>query len=191
MRGFHLSGSIGGATTKGRAAIPLPVPRQARVVAWMVAGLLAGGTSMPVGAAGPAPLPPEQAFAYSVRALDSATIEARFAIVPGYYLYRDRVSFGVAPVALAAPPVLPAGTVKEDPFFGKVETWRGQVAIRLQLAASAPGVPVTVTAESQGCADIGLCYPPQRQILTLKMPNAGAGPGAPVEFAPVKKGWFN
>jgi len=161
------------------------------VGAWFAAGLIALGLLPAALAAGPEPLPPERAFAYSLRALDPATLEARFEIAPGYYLYRDRLSFTVAPGTLAAPPVLPVGAVKDDPFFGKVETWRGQVAVRLQLAAPAAGAEVTVTADSQGCADIGLCYPPQRQNLTVTMPRAGAGPGAPVEFAPAKKRWFN
>ena len=169
----------------------LEFARSVRPAVVLVASLIALVASPLAIAAGQNPLPPEQAFAYSVRALDPATIEARFDIAAGYYMYRDRLRLSVAPGDLAAAPVLPAGTVKDDQFFGKVETWRGQVSVRLQLAAPAPGTAMTVTAESQGCADIGLCYPPQRQRLTLTMPAAGAGPGAPVEFAPAKKGWFN
>jgi thiol:disulfide interchange protein DsbD len=92
---------------------------------------------------------------------------------------------------LAAPPVLPPGKVKDDPFFGSVETYREQLVVRLALAAPAPGSTVTVTAESQGCADAGVCYPPQRQTITVALPAAGAGPGATVEAVPPKKGWFN
>ena len=117
-------------------------------------------------------------------------MEARFAIANGYYLYRDKLKFGLEPDPLAAPPVLPSGKIKEDQFFGKVETYRGQLVVRLALAASAPGSTVTVTAESQGCADIGVCYPPQLQKITVALPAAGAGPGAPVEAVPPKKNWF-
>jgi thioredoxin:protein disulfide reductase len=136
-------------------------------------------------------LPPERAFEFSVRALDPATVEARFAIASGYYLYRDKLKFTVEPAGLAAAPVLPAGKVKEDQFFGKVDTYRGQLVVRLALAAGAPGSAVTVSAESQGCADIGVCYPPQLQKVTVALPAAGAGPGAPVEAAPARKRWFN
>jgi len=135
-------------------------------------------------------LAPERAFGFSVRALDPATVEARFAIAAGYYLYRDKLKFSLEQGTLAAPPVLPQGQVKEDEFFGKVETYRGDLAVRLTLAAAAPGSKVTVKAESQGCADIGVCYPPQAQKVTVALPATGAGPGAPVEAAPVKKGWF-
>ena len=135
-------------------------------------------------------LPNERAFAFSARGLDDRTVEAHFAIADGYYLYREKLKFTVDPGALAAA-ALPPGTIKDDEFFGKVETFRDQLVIRLPLAAAAPGQSVTITAESQGCADIGVCYPPQVQKVTVALPAAGARPGAPVEAAPQKKSWFN
>ncbi len=132
----------------------------------------------------------ERAFAFSVRPLDPATVEARFVVAPGYYLYRDKLRFGIEQAALATPPALPPGKVKEDAFFGRVETYRGDLVVRLALTAPAPGSTVTVTAESQGCADIGVCYPPQLQKVIVALPAAGAGPGAPVEAAPAKRTWF-
>jgi len=135
-------------------------------------------------------LEPQRAFSFSARPLDATTVEARFAVADGYYLYRDKLKFGLEPGALAAPPVLPPGKIKQDEFFGKVETYRGKVVVRVSLAAPAPGTTVTLKAESQGCADIGVCYPPQVQKIALSLPAAGTGPGPVVEFAPEKKGWF-
>jgi thiol:disulfide interchange protein DsbD len=136
-------------------------------------------------------LPAEQAFRYSARALDNRTLEAVFVIADGYYLYRDKFSFAVAPdgTVLGAPE-LPAGKIKTDQFFGKVETYRGTVVVKLPLAGAAPGQSVVLTADSQGCADIGVCYPPTRQKLTLALPTAGAGPTAQVDAIPHKKRWF-
>jgi thiol:disulfide interchange protein DsbD len=141
-------------------------------------------------AQGPDLLEPERAFRFSARPLDAATVEARFVIADGYYLYRDKLKFALEPGPLVAPPVLPPGKIKEDEFFGKVETYRGRVAVRVLLATPAPGATVTVRAESQGCADAGVCYPPQVQKIALALPAAGAGPGPVVEFAPAKKAWF-
>jgi len=135
-------------------------------------------------------LEPERAFAFSARGLDDRTVEARFAIAEGYYLYRDKLKFRVEPVALAGTPDLPAGTVKDDPFFGKVATYRGLVAVRLPLDRAAAGASVVVTAESQGCADAGVCYPPQVQRITLPLPTPNAPPGPLVEAAPTRKAWF-
>ena len=136
-------------------------------------------------------LEPERAFAFSVQALDDKTVEARFVIADGYYLYREKMKFDVEPAALAANPLLPQGKLKDDPFFGKVETYRGRFAVKLALDQTDPGRKVTVRAESQGCADAGVCYPPQVQVLTLALPLPGTGPGAPVAATPARKSWFN
>ncbi len=170
-----------------------PTPRAAgwrACVQLMVALLLV----MPLGAAAADPklLPPEEAFRFSARALDDRTIEARFAVAGGYYLYRDKMRFVVTPDAAAlAAPQLPAGKVKEDQFFGKVETFRDGVVVRLAMAGTGPGQPVVVAAESQGCADQGVCYPPNVQKVTIVMPAAGKGPGPLVDAHPPKKRWFN
>jgi thiol:disulfide interchange protein DsbD len=134
-------------------------------------------------------LPNERAFAFSARGVDERTVEARFVIADGYYLYRDRLRFTAEPGSLT-PPELPPGKVKEDQFFGKVETYRNHLVVRLPLETAAPGKAVTVHAESQGCADLGVCYPPQIQNVTLTLPQAGGRPGMPVEAAPQKKSWL-
>src|ERR1700716_3769695 len=117
-------------------------------------------------AAGPKLLEPERAFAFRVQALDERTVEARFAIANGYYLYREKLHFSVEPARLGGAPVLPPGKIKDDEFFGKVETYRGQLAVKLALQQPPPGSKVVVRAESQGCADAGVCYPPQVQNVT-------------------------
>ncbi len=134
-------------------------------------------------------LPNERAFAFSARGLDERTVEARFVIADGYYLYREKLRFALAPGTLGTVS-LPPGHVKEDEFFGKVETYRKELVVRLPLAASAAGQSMTVDAESQGCADIGVCYPPQLQKVTVALPAAGGRPGPLVEAAPTKKSWF-
>ena len=135
-------------------------------------------------------LEPERAFAFSVQAIDESTVEARFAIANGYYLYREKLKFAVDPATLAGAPALPPGKVKDDPLFGNVETYRGQLVVRLPLDGARPGDKVTVKAESQGCADAGVCYPPQVQTLTVALPARGGRPGEPVSATP-KKSWFN
>ena len=137
----------------------------------VLAGLLAALASFVAVAAEPALLPPERAFRLSARALDDRTVEVRFAITDGYYLYRDRMHFvldGNPPVVASAQ--LPAGKMKHDEFFGNVETYRGTVVVKLALASAAPGQSLVLSADSQGCADAGVCYPPTQQKLTLALP---------------------
>jgi len=148
-------------------------------------------TLLPATVAGEAKLlEPERAFAFSVQAVDEKTVEARFSIANGYYLYREKLKLAVDPPTLAGAPVLPPGKMKDDAFFGNVEIYRGQLVVRLPLDGTSPGDKVTVKAESQGCADAGVCYPPQVQTLTVALPPRGGRPGEPVSATP-KKSWFN
>jgi len=156
----------------------------------MAAALLCLG-SMTTMAADSQLLPAEQAFRYSARALNDHTLEARFAIADGYYLYRDKLKFAVSPDGTVLGQAdLPAGKVKTDEFFGKVETYRGMVVVTLPLSGAVAGRTVELAADSQGCADVGVCYPPTRQKLTVALPAPGAGPGAVVDATPPKRTWF-
>ena len=142
-------------------------------------------------AAGPKLLPAEKAFALSGRALDAKTVEVRFNVADGYYLYRDKLSFAAEPPPVAVgKPDLPAAKPHQDEFFGKVSIYRGLAVIKLPLAQAKAGQDVTLVVNSQGCADAGVCYPPQVQRLALKLPAAGAGPMAAVEALPSKPAYF-
>jgi thiol:disulfide interchange protein DsbD len=120
------------------------------------------------------PLPPEQAFKLSARLLDADTLLVRYDIAPGYYMYRDKFAFEAPPASFGSPS-FPPGKIKEDEFFGKVETYRDRVEVRLPLQAGAamPAV-LTLKATSQGCADLGICYPPQQQSVQVKLAAGGA-----------------
>ena len=157
-----------------------PRPRTLSVAALALVALVAH--------ADPKLLPPQEAFRFSARALDDRTLEARFSVTDGYYLYRDKMKFALDPGMNEIAVVLPPGKPKEDQFFGKVETYRGEVVVRVPLAAAA-GKPVVLVADSQGCADAG--YPATRQKVTLAVPEPGKGPGPVVEAYPRKKNWFN
>ena len=64
-------------------------------------------------------LDPEVAFKFSARAIDANTLEARWQIADGYYMYRDKFKFEVVGGTLGKPK-LPSGKMKVDEFFGKV-----------------------------------------------------------------------
>ena len=76
-------------------------------------------------------LPPEEAFSLSAWIEGDALI-AEYQIAPGYYMYRERFDFQIessdAPARFDVA-VLPDGKVKEDEFFGKMETYRNSVKI--------------------------------------------------------------
>jgi thiol:disulfide interchange protein DsbD len=123
-------------------------------------------------------LAPDEAFAISVSAVDDTTLQVRWDIADGYYMYRDRIRFNsVSRGVELGDATLPAGTIKDDEFFGKIAIYRQQVTATLPVWRTIEG-PLTVQIEavSQGCADIGVCYPPHTQLATLKLDNIAAAP---------------
>ena len=129
----------------------------------------------PAGAAEQDLLEPDRAFRFSARVLGADALEVRYQIAPGYYLYRDKFKFAVQPgtVKLGAPD-LPPGQMKKDEFFGEVQTYRGELRIRIPVQSAAAG-NATLIATSQGCADVGVCYVPHEQTAKLTLAALGEG----------------
>ncbi|WP_454742291.1 protein-disulfide reductase DsbD [Cupriavidus necator] len=111
-------------------------------------------------------LPPEQAFRFAARQLDDKTVEVRFDVAPGYYMYRERFAFAAQPVGVKlGTPDFPHGKVKFDDTFGKeMETYRDSVTIRVPVESAPADGKWSLTVTSQGCADKGLCYPPMESV---------------------------
>ena len=129
-------------------------------------------------------LDPAVAFKFSAQALDAKTLEVRYQIAKGYYMYRDKFKFAVEPASVRLGEAqLPKGDVHNDEYFGKVETYRKELRLLLPLAEAATGTSIKLSVTSQGCADIGVCYPPQVQTaqiaLDASLPAAATGVGSP------------
>jgi thioredoxin:protein disulfide reductase len=152
---------------------------------YAVLSLLAAVASSPALPAAPQPelLEPETAFRISTRALDERHAEVRFEIADGYYMYRDRFRFETAAGKVLADVQLPKGKVKDDPFFGKTETYRREVRVRVPLTQDQiANRRVTLKVTSQGCADVGVCYMPLEQFVEIGL--AGTSSNAPAASPP-------
>lgn len=146
----------------------------AAVLAMMVASLcLAAGASA---ATEEDFLPPEQAFRFAARQIDPQTIEVRFDVASGYYLYRERFAFSVQPETVRlGQPQFPAGKVKFDETFGKeMETYRDAVVIRVPVQSAPANGKWSLVVTSQGCADKGLCYPPMESVYKVGAVSLGS-----------------
>lgn len=127
-------------------------------------------------------LPPDQAFTFSASE-QPGVVEVHFKIADGYYMYRERFAFATRNgSATLGTPDIPAGHVKFDPTFQKnVETYRGQLTIRVPVKSASGPFDLAVT--SQGCADAGICYPPAEHVFhvtgaALQSAAQGAATGA-------------
>lgn len=124
-------------------------------------------------------LPVDEAFALQARAPARDRIEIDWTIADDYYLYRHRTSVRVVEGGFEAGPLqLPAGKRHVDEFFGEVETYRGRLAAVLPGTAAGDAGTLVLEVKYQGCADAGVCYPPQTRRLDVALPASGdADPG--------------
>lgn len=105
------------------------------------------------------------AFAPRIASLgDGWVLEYR--ILPGFYLYRDRIK-----VSLAGKPLTlewPTAEQVSDPNFGAVMVYRSQLIVPLPDSVSGSirqQLPIKIVA--QGCSDGGFCYAPFEQTVRL------------------------
>lgn len=109
-------------------------------------------------------LPVEKAFIFTSERLESGETQLYWQIADNYYLYQKRLKFdGLAPEQM---PVLPEGESHSDEFFGEQQVYRQ--GLELKIPAGATG---QIKVGFQGCADAGLCYPPQTQVINLGTSN--------------------
>ena len=141
----------------------------------LAAGLLAG-TAHAQGISPEDLLPIEQAFQLQASAPSRDRIEISFQVADGYYLYRHRMGASAEGFD-AGEPEWPAGIPHVDEFFGEVETYRGQVTGVLEGRAG-PGVDaLELKVRYQGCADLGVCYPPDTRTVRVALPDAAPAGG--------------
>ena len=115
-------------------------------------------------------LPVDEAFVLTATAPARDRIEIRWKITDGYYLYRHRTGVEADAGFAAQPLQLPKGKAYRDEFFGDVETYRGELVATLP-GRPAPGTDsVSLKIKYQGCADAGICYPPQTRTLKVALP---------------------
>jgi len=123
-------------------------------------------------------LHPEEAYRYAVADTGKA-IEIDWVVEAGYYLYRNKMSYASnSDTIVLGEIVLPQGLHHEDEFFGVQQIYRDRfyVSIPYTVVGAAPA-SVDLIIKSQGCADIGLCYPPQTwtESVTLLARNNNSG----------------
>ena len=116
------------------------------------------------------PLTADQAFRVLPPQRNGDRLRVEWDIAPGYFLYRPRIE------VLAAAPAgrrlsalaLPAGLPYHDAHFGDTQIYRNDL---VATATGAAGVQ-RVRVRYQGCADIGICYPPQDKELAVSSGDA-------------------
>ena len=126
-------------------------------------------------------LPPKLAFKPAAVIADGMLV-VTYEVAPGYYLYRDRLGFGSAtPGVTVGAPSFPVGQEHEDDYFGKQVVYRGTFVVGAPLQFEGAPRGFDLVLKLQGCADDGLCYPPQTWTTAVAGPVPTATAAAPAE----------
>jgi thiol:disulfide interchange protein len=110
------------------------------------------------------------AFNVQVSKINGDHLVVDWQIAPDYYLYKR--SFKVTTEKgkdVTALFKLSRGIQKYDGYFGQVEIFYHHAKAQSDLKELSGNA--TLTIEHQGCADAGLCYPTQREIIDLNALN--------------------
>ncbi|MDO6445142.1 protein-disulfide reductase DsbD [Colwellia sp. 1_MG-2023] len=113
-------------------------------------------------------LKPEQAFVFNFDQKDNQVV-VTFDIAEGYYLYKKQFKF-TAENSEIAEVKLPIGIDHEDEFFGKQQIYKGELAFTVPLTSVSSNGQLHI--RYQGCAEKGLCFPPNSQTISLSSINS-------------------
>lgn len=115
-------------------------------------------------------LPLEEAFKYSAW-VEADQLTAVFTLAPEYYLYKDRLSLEIDPTAGLELGAInyPAALSQEDEFFGVMDVYYNEVILTAPLTGSKQQADLKLKLGFQGCADAGLCYPPETAYLNIAL----------------------
>nr|NIS41039.1 hypothetical protein [Desulfuromonadales bacterium] len=132
--------------------------------------------------------PVDEVFTPELFALDGNTVELGIQVVPGFYIYKDKLSVRALTSGVQAGRwALPKGKMKTDEYFGEMEVYLDSFIGELAIARATPeAMTLELEFGYQGCAEGGLCYMPQTRVLTVDLPEATAVGALPaVTQAPV------
>ncbi|OYV16760.1 MAG: thiol:disulfide interchange protein DsbD, partial [Methylococcaceae bacterium NSP1-2] len=115
-----------------------------------------------------------QVFKVSATALSGEQIEVTWQILDGYYLYRNKTHIeSKTPAVQLEEAVFPSGEIKHDEYFGDMEVYHHTLKVLLPIKVNG-ATSVELSLAYQGCADKGICYPPQKTSLTIALPTIAA-----------------
>ena len=119
--------------------------------------------------------PADEVFVPAADVDEQGDLRITWSIDDCCYLYEKRTTIEVAGGGVvAAEPMFSEGLDYEDEFFGASVIHRRTLEARvpLEIDAERAGGSMQVTLGWQGCADIGVCYPPQSRTLEVALPVA-------------------
>jgi thioredoxin:protein disulfide reductase len=123
-------------------------------------------------------LDPEEAYQLNAEVVDGTHLHLNWSIAEGTYLYQDKIQLSlpqangveIAPHDLPEPEIK-VDSIRADGSIGDVAVYHKEIDLNLPLARSTTDPQeIVLEAKFQGCAEIGVCYPPLTRQFTLSLP---------------------
>jgi len=110
-------------------------------------------------------LPADEAFAFKAKVVNDEIILS-WDIAEGYYLYKEKIKISSDFSTSLGVAKFPPAKIKNDEFFGKIGVYRHNIKVAIPiLKGEAKSLLLNITF--QGCADLGVCYPPITKTAAL------------------------
>jgi thiol:disulfide interchange protein DsbD len=137
-------------------------------------------------------LDPEEAYLLDAQVEDGTHLRLNWQIARGTYLYQDKIELAVAEgqsVALGAyqlpEPEIKQDSIRPDGSIGDVAVYHDSIDLLVPLLRSqTEPLDLNLNVKYQGCAEIGVCYPPISKQFTLSLPGISEAQASEVS-APV------
>jgi len=125
-------------------------------------------------------LEPDDAFNFFAEVNNDQQLVLNWRIAKGYYLYQEKIAATVIqPNTISVGTIsFPEGKHKTDEIFGETIVYYNDVTLTVPFATPLKqATDITIEVSFQGCADIGVCYPPMNKQVTLSFqPTKGSIP---------------
>jgi len=131
--------------------------------------------SLPLFAAPDEPvlLPPDVAFKVAAHAVSPEQVDVSWQIAPGYYLYQAKFHLKALPAQVQLGKFdFPPAQSKQDENFGEMLVYHKNVTLTVPVINPTQQSSFQLLVSYQGCAEAGVCYPPQKKTLNVTLPAA-------------------
>lgn len=125
---------------------------------------------------------PEEAFKFTAEVATPDRLQLTWDIADGTYLYQEKIQIALedTPDVALGPYELPEAeimpdSVRPDGTIGDVAVYHHRIDLPLPLVrGSEEPTNLNLVAKYQGCAELGICYPPATRRVSLDLPAATA-----------------
>ncbi len=129
----------------------------------------------------PALLPPDAAFKVTASATSAQQVQVSWQIAQGYYLYQQKFKLQSQTAAVQLDTFsFPPAQSKQDENFGNMLIYRENITLNIPVQNPNNQANFSLSVTYQGCADSGICYPPQHKTFTIAFPATLANPPNPL-----------